>query len=49
MIPAIKGFLSLSEYFSRGRAHKIEFAVQIPKIRGYVPRIFDFEREKVSV
>ena len=27
----------------------IEFAMQIPKIRGHVPRIFDFWREKVSV
>ena len=46
---------------SRDSAYQIEFAVQIPKIRGHVPRsaaekprkdsagFFDFGREKVSV
>ena len=45
----------------RDSAYQIEFAVQIPKIRGHVPRsaaekprkdsagFFDFGREKVSV
>ena len=34
---------------SRSSAYKIAFALQMQKIRGHAPRIFDFWREKVSV
>ena len=33
---------------SRSSACKIAFALQMQKIRGHAPRIFDFWREKVS-
>ena len=34
--------------FPRRSAHKIEFAVQIPKKREHVSLFFDLRREKVS-
>ena len=36
-------------YFSCGSTHKIEFAVQIPKIRGHVPRSAAEKPRKDSV
>ena len=36
-------------YFSCGSTHKIEFAVQIPKIRGHVPRSAAEKPHKDSV